>query len=59
MTNNPEVNLIYSKGRNIQAFERLVPMSPGTEKTTGPGNIIILACQRQKLSYFRELSGKW
>ena len=42
MTNNPEVNLIYSKGRNIQGFERLVPMFPGTKRTRGPGNIVIL-----------------
>lgn len=57
MTKNPEVNLIYSKGRNIQELERLVPVFPSTERTRSRGNILILVPRRQKSYYFRERSG--
>lgn len=50
MTNNPELNLIYFKGRNIQNLERLTPVFPSTERTASPANITILGPRRQKSS---------
>lgn len=36
MTNNPEVNLIYSKDRNIQELERLSVYVPKNRENNKP-----------------------
>lgn len=57
MTNNPEVNLIYSKGKNIQNLERLTPVFSCAGRTMSLANVVSLDSCRQKSSLFRKLWG--
>lgn len=57
MTNNPEVNLIYSKGKNIQNLEGLTPVFSCAGRTMSLENVVSLDSCRQKSSLFRKLWG--
>lgn len=57
MTNNPEVNLIYSKGKSIQNLERLTPVFSCAGRTMSLANVISLVPCRQKSSLLRKLWG--
>lgn len=56
LTNNPEVNLIYSKGKNIQNLERQMPLFPSTERIINPENTIIF---ETKVKLIQNAMGQW